>query len=230
MERPPYRTEPVSFVRRGGRLNESQQSAWDELADAHVIDVPRAGPSTSVDPTFVLDVDGPVIVEVGSGRGEALVASAKAEPDVTFLGFEVYCPGVAQTLVGMRREGIRNIRLAIVNAPEAFATMLPASSVREVRTWFPDPWHKARHFKRRLITAEFAALVARVLEADGLWRIATDWEDYAEWIEDVLASSPTMTGGPSPRFDGRIETRFERKGLLAGRAIHDFTAAPMRHT
>lgn len=133
-------------------------------------------------------------------------------------------PGVAQTLVAMRHAGIDNVRMAIVNAPEALATMLAPASVREVRTWFPDPWHKARHHKRRVITVGFTELVARVLEPGGLWRIATDWDDYAEWIDDVLTTSPFVAGGPAPRFEGRVETRFERKGLAAGRNIHDFEA------
>ena len=192
--------------------------------------MPRFGASTSVDPSFELDVtatfgrSAPVIVEIGSGRGEALIAAAKAQPEVNFLGLEVYRPGVAQTLVAMRHVGVDNVRLAIVNAPEAFATMLAPESVHELRTWFPDPWHKARHHKRRLITIGFTELVARVLEPTGVWRIATDWDDYAEWIDDVLTTSPFVVGGRVPRFDGRVETRFERKGVAAGRAIHDFEA------
>ncbi len=228
--RPMWRTEPVSFTRRGGRLTERQQAAWDALASTHVVDVPRFGPSTSVDPSFELDAaatfgrSAPLIVEIGSGRGEALVAAAKAQPELNFLGVEVYVPGVAQTLVAMRHAGAENIRLAIVNAPEALATMLAPASVHELRTWFPDPWHKARHHKRRLITLGFTELVARVLEPDGVWRIATDWDDYAEWIDEVLTTSPFVAGGRVPRFDGRVETRFERKGVAAGRVIHDFEA------
>jgi tRNA (guanine-N7-)-methyltransferase len=233
--RPPWRTEPVSFTRRGGRLTERQNAAWDALAATHVLDIPRHGPSTSVDPEFRLDPaaafgrDAPLIIEIGSGRGESLVASARARPDVDFLGLEVYVPGVAQTLVTMRHAGVENVRMAIVNAPEAFATMLAPGSVHEVRTWFPDPWHKVRHHKRRLITVAFTGLVARVLDTDGVWRIATDWEDYAQWIEDVLTTSPHLAGGPVDRFDGRVVTRFEQKGIDAGRTIHDF-ASRLRQT
>ena len=233
---PRWRTEPVSFIRRGGRLSERQQAVWDALAATHVIDVPRFGPSTSVDPSFELDLLGtfgrsaPLIVEIGSGRGDALVAAARAEPDVNFLGLEVYVPGVAQTLVSAYRDPpVNNLRMAIVNAPEAFATMLAPGSAREVHTWFPDPWHKKRHYKRRLITVEFTQLGARVLEPEGIWRIATDWDDYAEWIGGVLTTSPAVEGGPVPRFAGRVETRFERRGTAAGRVIHDFEAR-VRHT
>jgi tRNA (guanine-N7-)-methyltransferase len=225
-----WRTTPVSFARRGGRLTDRQQTAWDALAASYVIDVPRSGPSTSVAETFEFDAaaafgrTAPLIVEIGSGHGESLVAAAQAQPDVDFLGLEVYIPGVAQTLVTMRRETVTNIRLVVVNAPEAFATMLAPASVHEVRTWCPDPWHKKRHHKRRLITVEFTGLVARVLEPEGVWRIATDWDDYADSIADVLATSPFVEGNAVPRFDGRVETRFERKGLAAGRVIHDFEA------
>ena len=148
--------------------------------------MPRHGPSTSVDPDFRLDTESlfgrraPLVVEIGSGRGEALVAAAAEHPDHDFLGLEVYVPGVAQTLVTMRHQGVTNVRLAVVNATEALATMLAPASVRELWTWFPDPWHKKRHHKRRLVTVPFTRLVARVLEPGGTWRIATDWDDYAE--------------------------------------------------
>jgi len=226
--RPPWRTEPVSFTRRGGRLTERQNAAWDALAATHVLDIPRAGPSTSVDPEFRFNPvaafgrEAPLIIEIGSGRGESLITSAQAHPDVNFLGLEVYVPGVAQTLVTMRHAAVENVRMAIANAPEAFATMIAPASVQEVRTWFPDPWHKAKHHKRRLVTVAFSELVARVLAPDGVWRIATDWEDYAVWIKDVLTASPHVDGGPVDRFEGRVITRFEHKGLQAGRVIHDF--------
>ncbi len=227
---PTWRTAPVSFARRGGRLTDRRQAAWDALAGSYVIDVPRSGPSTSVDESFEFDAatefgrTAPLVVEIGSGHGESLVAAAQAQPDVDFLGLEVYIPGVAQTLVTMRRDGVTNVRLAVVNAPEAFATMVAPASVHEVQTWFPDPWHKKRHHKRRLITVEFTELVGRVLEPDGVWRIATDWGDYADWITDVLATSPFLEGRAVDRFEGRVETRFERKGFAAGRVIHDFEA------
>ena len=222
----------MSFHRRGGRLTERQRRAWDDLHSSHVLDLPRQGPSTSVDPEFRLDVEtlfgrrAPLVVEIGSGRGEALVAAAAEHPEHDFLGLEVYVPGVAQTLVTMRHQGVTNVRLAVVNATEALATMLPPRSVRELWTWFPDPWHKKRHHKRRLVTVPFTQLVARVLEADGTWRFATDWEDYAEVAAEVIAASPHVDGGPVPRPEGRALTRFERKGIAADRTIHDLAARP----
>jgi len=231
-DRAMYRSEPVSFIRRGGRLKDRQQRAWDELHADHVVDVPRNGPDTSVDPGFRLDVEtlfgrrAPLVVEIGSGRGEALVAAAAEHPEHDYLGLEVYVPGVAQTLVTMRHHGVTNVRLAVVNATEALATMLAPESVRELWTWFPDPWHKKRHHKRRLVTVPFTQLIARVLEPGGTWRFATDWDDYAQAAADVLIASPHIDGGPVPRHEARALTRFESKGIAAGRTIHDLAARP----
>ncbi|TSD58606.1 tRNA (guanosine(46)-N7)-methyltransferase TrmB [Aeromicrobium piscarium] len=229
---PQYHREIVSFIRRGGRLTERQQDAWDELADAHVLDVPRAVSSTSVDtahrldPVTVFGREAPLVMEIGSGRGEALVHAAAQNPDTDFLGLEVYVPGVAQTLVTMRHEGVANLRLAIVDAAQALATMLPEACLEELRVWFPDPWHKKRHHKRRLVTDEFVPLAARVLRPGGTWRLATDWEDYAEQMRDVLSRADDFdfSGDWSTRFEGRPVTKFEAKGIAKGRTIRDLAA------
>src|SRR5690606_6894771 len=134
---------------------------------------------------------------IGSGYGEALAHAAKTNPDWNFLGIEVYVPAVAQTLAHVRREGLTNLRMAIVNAPELLTTAIAPGSVHELRIWFPDPWHKKRHNKRRLITADFATIAARVLPSGGVWRAATDWADYADQIADVMESSPDFEGGRS---------------------------------
>lgn len=203
---------------------------WDELADDYVLDVPRAGPSTSVDPDFRLDLPAiygrtaPLVLEIGSGYGETLAHAAAEHPELDFLAFEVYIPAVAQSLLHVRREGLTNIRLVVANAPEMLATALEPDSLHELRIWFPDPWHKTKHHKRRLITPAFAELAARVLPAGARWRVATDWADYAEQIEQVMTDSPDFDGGRCERFDGRPVTRFETKGLKLDREIHDFCA------
>ncbi|MFC5679630.1 tRNA (guanosine(46)-N7)-methyltransferase TrmB [Aeromicrobium endophyticum] len=232
MEPAPYRTEPVSFTRRGGRLSERQQAAWDALSATYVAEAPDNGPTTSIDPSYVLDTtalfgrDAPLVVEIGTGRGEAIVHAAHQHPELNFLGLEVYVPGVAQTLVTMRHRGVENVRLMIVNAAEALGTMLPPASVHELRVWFPDPWHKKRHNKRRLVTPAFAELAARVVEPGGTWRLATDWQEYADQMRDVLAGSAdfAFSGDWAPRFEGRPLTRFEHKGLQVERDIRDLSA------
>lgn len=232
MDQIAYRTTPVSFTRRGSRLNERQRAALSSLGSSFVLDVPRAGPSMSVDPGFSLDVDdafsrrAPLIVEIGGGGGEALIDAAQHQPDTNFLALEVWEPGVAKTLMGIRRGGLNNIRIVMVNAAEALATMLPSESVDELWTFFPDPWPKKRHHKRRLVTGDLVPSVTRVLKPGGVWRLATDWQDYAEQIRDVLvhADSLDFSGEFAPRFAGRTVTRFEQKGVDAGREIFDLCA------
>jgi len=202
-----------------------------------VLQVPRHGLSTSVDPAYELDVagvfgrDAPLVVEIGSGRGEALVHAAALDREHDFLGLEVYTPGVAQTLVTMQHVGVSNVRLVVVNAAEALATMLPPGSARELRMWFPDPWHKVRHRKRRLVDPPFARLAARVLEPGGRWCLATDWRDYAEQIRQVLAASPDFDADTAaPRFDGRPVTRFESRAIAEGRAVFELSAVRRTHS
>lgn len=232
MDTPAYRTEPVSFARRGGRLTDRQQRAWDELAGTHVLDIPRHGTNTSVDPAFRFDQvatfgrRAPLIVEVGSGRGEVIVQAAADNPDTDFLALEVYIPGIAQTLVSMRRHEVRNVRIALVNAAEALDTALEPATIDELWVFFPDPWHKLRHRKRRLVTLEFAETAARALKPGGVWRLATDWQDYADQMRSVLDQSPffDFSGDWSPRFEGRTMTRFEHKGIVVDHDIKDLTA------
>lgn len=225
-----FRRELVSFTRRGGRLNDRQQAAWDEVGDAYVLEIPSSGRSTSVDPTFRFDAEAtfgrraPLIVEIGCGRGEVIAHAAEARPEADFLGLEVYIPGVAQTLIALRNRQITTVRLATVDAAGALATMLPESSVDELWVNFPDPWHKKKHNKRRLVTPAFADLAARVLRPGGTWRLSTDWAEYADQMAAVVAGSPDFDGGRSERWTGRPVTRFEAKGVAAGREIHDLTA------
>ncbi|AMM34024.1 tRNA (guanine-N7)-methyltransferase [Sinomonas atrocyanea] len=191
-----YRRQPLSFVRRGTRLQGRRQAAWDEHADAYVVDVPRHVADTSVHPDYVFDAAAefgrvaPLVVEIGSGLGEAVVAAAEASPERNFLAVEVYRPGLANTLLRIGQRGLTNVRVVQANAPEVLGSMLPAGSVDELWVFFPDPWHKTRHHKRRMVKDTFAALAARVLAPGGLWRLATDWSGYAQQMRDVVAASP----------------------------------------
>jgi len=224
----PHRTQPVSFVRRGSRLQGRRREAWDELAEAFLIDVPRVeNADTSVAPGFVFDAAtafgraAPLVVEVGSGLGEAITHAAELDPGRDYLALEVYRPGLAQTMLRISQKDLTNVRTAQVNAAEAFAGMIPASSVAELWTFFPDPWHKARHHKRRLVAPRFAAVAAARLAPGAAWRLATDWAAYAEQMVEVLDAEPALTGGVVERWPERPVTRFERKGLAVGRTITD---------
>lgn len=192
----PHRTQPVSFVRRGSRLQGRRREAWDELAEAFLIDVPRvANADTSVARGFVLDVEAtfgrraPFVVEVGSGLGEAITNAAELDPDRDHLALEVYRPGLAQTMLRISQKDLTNVRTAQVDAAEAFVGMIPASSVAELWTFFPDPWHKARHHKRRLVKEDYVELAARVIAPGGVFRLATDWSSYAVQMRSVLDAS-----------------------------------------
>lgn len=191
-----YRRQPVSFVRRGTRLQGRRQAAWDEHADAFVVDVPRHVADTSVHPDYVFDAEAefgreaPLVVEIGSGLGEAIVAAAEADPARNYLAVEVYKPGLANTLLRIAQRGLTNVRVVQANAPEVLGSMLPAGSAAELWVFFPDPWHKTKHHKRRLVRDSFAQLAARALAPGGLWRLATDWSGYAQQMREVIASSP----------------------------------------
>ena len=191
-----YRRQPVSFVRRGTRLQGRRQQAWDEHADAFVVDVPRHVADTSVHPDYVFDAaeefgrTAPLTVEIGSGLGEAIVAAAEANPERDFLAVEVYRPGLANTLLRIGQRGLTNVRVVQANAPEVLGSMLAAGSVDELWVFFPDPWHKTKHHKRRMVKDSFAELAARVLAPGGTWRLATDWSGYAQQMREVVAASP----------------------------------------
>lgn len=212
-------------------MSEAQERAWSELAPQYLLPLRRdaaatsVAPGTPLDPVEVWGRTAPLIVEIGSGQGHAIVAAAAARPDDDFLAIEVFTAGIARTMRDAQRAGARNLRLAEANAPEALQHLLPAASVTELWVFFPDPWHKHKHTKRRLVTAPFAHLAVRSLHAGGVLRLATDWEEYARRMRDVLDAAPGLTrafeGEWAPRFDGRAMTAFERKGECSGRAIRD---------
>lgn len=225
--RPPARTR--SFTRRGGRMPERHRAAYEQLAPRFVLDVPRdpAAGSTGVLPGYRLDLEevfgrrAPLVVEVGSGSGDAVLAGSAATPERDHLALEVWRPGIAQALARLPEPPPTNLRFVEADAAQALDHLLAPGSVTELWTFFPDPWPKARHHKRRLVTPAFAGTVARLLAPGGLWRLATDWPDYAEHIRAVLGADDRFVLVSTERAPLRPVTRFERKGVLAGRPIVD---------
>ncbi len=212
--------EVLSYSRRGHRLLPSQQAVWDAHHEAWVIP-DEAAEAERFDVAAWFGREAPLVVEIGSGVGQATVATALARPGANVLAFEVWQPGVADTLVRLAKARVSNVRLFGVDAAWSFAHLLGPESVAEVHTFFPDPWHKSKHQKRRLVNAEFASVVATRLVPGGVWRLATDWADYAEQMIEVLDAEPALEGGVVPRFEQRPVTKFERKGLEKGREITD---------
>lgn len=217
--------EVLTYSRRGSRLNERQAAAWERRHAAWWI------PDAAVDrDDFDLASwfgrEAPLVVEIGSGVGEATVALAAARPSYDVLAFEVWHPGVADTFHRMEQADVSNVRLVSVDAVWSVQHLLAPDSVRELWTFFPDPWPKKRHHRRRLVTPEFAHQAATRLEPGGLWRLATDWAEYGEQMAEVLDAEPLLENvhpGPAPRWPDRPLTRFERRGLDAGRSITDLT-------
>lgn len=222
-----YRARIKSFTRRGGRMPPRHQAAYDELAPSYVIDVPRDGGSTTVDPAYSLPVaevfgrKAPLVVEVGPGSGDALIAGATALPDHDFVALEVWLPGIGQCLHRLLEDPLPNLRFVEADAEVALVTMLPERSVAEVWTYFPDPWPKRKQQHRRIVGPEFADTVHRVLEPGGLWRLATDIEHYAAHMRTVLDAHDGFELVSTDRSPLRPVTRFERKGAAVGRTITD---------
>lgn len=223
----------VSFVRRSPRMNVSQHHAMDELAPRYLIDVPRGELSTSIKPGTTIDLDeafgrhAPLVIEIGSGVGDSLVAMAGARPDMNVLAFEVYAPAIASTMGKLDRAGVSNARLVSADGTEGLRELVGSGELSELWTFFPDPWPKKRHHKRRLVQPQFAGLVADRLVDGGLWRLATDWPDYADQMREVLDGSPEFVNAYPDAPDGwaprpeRPVTRFEQRGLAAGRPVRD---------
>ena len=212
--------EVLSYSRRGSRFTPRQQAGWDAHHEAWVV------PDEAVDrPGFAwrdwFGREAPLIVEIGSGIGEATAALAAARPAYDVLALEVWSPGVADALGRVGEAGATNVRFCSVDAVWSMEHLLEPGSIAELWTFFPDPWHKTRHHKRRLVTPGFATLAASRLAPGASWRLATDWADYAEQMAEVLDAEPTLRGGVVERWPDRPVTRFERKGIAAGRAITD---------
>jgi tRNA (guanine-N7-)-methyltransferase len=229
----PFQRRSVSFVHRDHRLGPTMQRTWDEHRNRLMIDVPRARATTSVAAGFLLDAMrdfgrvAPLVMEIGSGTGDAVVCAAQAHPGTNFLAVEVYRPGLAATVAKIVHHDLTNVRLVDADAVQVLKHMLTPASVAEIWVFFADPWHKARHHKRRLVNPAFAELASSRLAQGGTLRLATDWLDYAEQMRDVLDAHGSLTNphvgepGFAPRFKGRAMTRFEEKGLASGRAIYD---------
>jgi tRNA (guanine-N7-)-methyltransferase len=211
-----------SFVVRGGRITEAQERALRELMPAYGIEFS----SSPLDLDVVFGRRARRVLEIGFGNGENLVALAAAHPQVDYLGVEVHRPGVGRLLLSIESLGLANVRAIRHDAVEVLHHQIVAGSFDEILILFPDPWHKKRHHKRRLIQAPFVELAASRLKPGGVLRLATDWQPYAEQMLDVLSASPTLSnlspdGGYMPRPDERIATRFEKRGERLGHDVWD---------
>ena len=208
-------------------MRDSLRSTYEAQVGRLVLEVPQGELRTSVaDDAAPLDLPAtfgrvaPVVVEIGCGPGDSLVPMALGRPEVDVLAFEVYEPAVAALVARLVREDVRNVRVAPVDAVAGLDRLVGEGSLSEVWTFFPDPWPKTKHHKRRLVDVAFADLVASRLAPGGRWRLATDWNDYAHQMRTVLDVHPAFSAEAEERVD-RPVTRFERRGLVERRVITD---------
>ena len=211
-----------SFVLRAGRLTEGQQRALDEL-------LPKFGIGPGNDP---LDFERlfsnprPVIVEIGFGDGDATWRMAQHSPQENFIGLEVHRPGVGHLLLQLEKQGISNVRVACEDGVEFLRQRVPAGVLEGVRLYFPDPWPKKRHHKRRIVQPGFVELLAEKITAGGILHFATDWQNYAEHMLEVLRGNPAFenlsdTGDYCLRPSWRPLTKYEKRGERLGHGVYD---------
>ncbi len=235
-ELPTHRRGVVSFVHRGGRMTDGQAQAWERWWPVYGRALaPAADTSETVDTATDsgLDLpgwfgrDAPVILEIGSGMGESTAALAAAAPAVDHLAVEVYQPGLAQLLMRIQERGLTNLRLVRADAVPVLNEQLPPDSLAGVRVYFPDPWPKRKHHKRRLVQPDFVALAASRIVPGGTLHLATDWAHYADQMREVCDAEPSLRAERPPGTDWtprppwRPLTKFEQRAGQEGRAVRD---------
>tara|TARA_R110000764_G_scaffold130079_2_gene217893 strand:- start:127 stop:858 length:732 start_codon:yes stop_codon:yes gene_type:complete len=211
-----------SFVKREGRLTKGQekaiQSNWETLGLEH-----KSGLLNMED---VFGRTAPVVLEIGFGMGKSLVTMAKNEPDKDFIGIEVHRPGIGACLADAEEQGVTNLRVYEHDAVEVLANCIPDGSLSRMQLFFPDPWHKKRHHKRRIVQPEFVEKLRKKLALKGVFHMATDWENYAEHMLDIMCVAPgyknlSSTNDYVPRPEQRPLTKFEQRGHRLGHGVWD---------
>ena len=215
-----------SFVRREGRLTRGQDRALQELWPVMGVEFR----DEMLDLGKLFGREAPVVLEIGFGMGKSLVEMAAAAPEKNFIGIEVHRPGVGACLTSAQEAGITNLRLFCHDAVEVLGQMIPDQSIDTLQLFFPDPWHKLRHHKRRIVQPAFVQMLRPKLKIGGVFHMATDWENYAEYMVEVMSVAEgfanTVTDGVyAPRPDSRPLTKFEQRGHRLGHGVWDLLFA-----
>lgn len=222
----PRRRSIRSFVVRGGRATAGQQRGLTELFPLYGIASTAQAAGVQIDFDQAFGRTAPRMIEIGFGAGEALLEFATTNPLMNCLGVEVHPPGVGHLLLGVEQASLSNVRVIAQDAVEVLRERIEPGSIDLIHVFFPDPWHKKRHHKRRLIQSAFAQLLAGVLRNGGILRLATDWEHYAHHMREVLDATHELCNmsadaGFMPRETSRVLTRFERRGQRLGHGVWD---------
>ena len=211
-----------SFVKREGRLTKAQTRAIEEFWPTMGIDYQNAELNLSV----LFGRTAPVVIEIGFGMGKSLVTMAKNEPDKDFIGIEVHRPGIGACLADAQEQGVTNLRVYEHDAVEVLADCIADGSLSRMQLFFPDPWHKKRHHKRRIVQPAFVEKLRSKLAIGGVFHMATDWENYAEHMLEIMAVAPgyknlSSTNDYVPRPEQRPLTKFEQRGHRLGHGVWD---------
>lgn len=215
-QNPPIMRKIKSFVKREGRLTLGQTRALDELW-------PRYGHELAAG---MIEVAENTVLEIGFGNGSSLVEMAAAAPETSFIGIEVHRPGVGALLMGVEKQQLSNLSVYQDDAVEVLQQCIPDNSLARVQLYFPDPWPKAKHHKRRIVQFEFAKLLHQKLQPGGVFHLATDWQPYAEYMREVMEAAPGFDNvagkneySPKPAY--RPTTKFEVRGQKLGHGVWD---------
>lgn len=221
-ERKPFMRRIRSFVRREGRLTKGQLRALDEL-------FPQFGIEQSEQKLELAEIfgrDAKTVLEIGFGNGASLAQMARANPELNYIGIEVHRPGVGNLLLQIEQDHIQNVRVICADAVEVLEQMIPDASLHRVQLFFPDPWHKKKHHKRRIVQPRFVELLRQKLKVGGVFHMATDWQDYAEHMLAVMSAAEgfvnqASAGEYARRPDYRPLTKFEQRGQRLGHGVWD---------
>ncbi|MBV0933208.1 tRNA (guanosine(46)-N7)-methyltransferase TrmB [Marinobacterium weihaiense] len=211
-----------SFVVRAGRMTEGQQRAMDENWPQYGLELKDG----MIDYAEVFGREAPVVLEIGFGMGASLLEMARQAPEKNFIGIEVHPPGVGRLLAQVAEEGLTNIRVYCDDAVEVLAQCIPDASLDTLQLFFPDPWHKKRHHKRRIVQPEFAQKIRQKLSIGGCFHMATDWENYAEHMMEVMSAAEGYRnqageGQYAPQPEWRPVTKFQQRGERLGHGVWD---------
>ncbi|MDQ2076665.1 tRNA (guanosine(46)-N7)-methyltransferase TrmB [Marinimicrobium sp. ABcell2] len=221
--RPEYKPKAIrSYVIRAGRITAGQKAAFERWWPAYGLSLFDG----TLDSVATFGREAPLVLEIGFGMGDSLLHMAEHEPEKNFVGIEVHPPGVGRLINGAGEAQLHNLKVYMADAMDVLEDCIPAATIDRLQIYFPDPWHKKKHHKRRIIQPEFIEAVKGKLVPGGVVHLATDWEEYAEAMLEVMTQAPGFTnmaaeGGFSPRPDYRPITKFERRGERLGHQVWD---------
>ncbi len=221
--KPEFKKKSIrSFVVRGGRITEGQRKAFEKLWPIYGLSLHKG----VLKANSIFGREAPLVLEIGFGMGDSLLSMTIAEPDKDFIGIDVHPPGVGRLINNANREGVKNLRVYMADATDVLEDCIPNDSLARLQLYFPDPWHKKKHHKRRIVQPELVRIIRTKLAVGGVFHMATDWQNYAEQMLEVMDSSAGFentanTGDYVPRPDFRPVTKFERRGERLGHGVWD---------